>query len=390
MGGCDVLDDGQPESGAPGGPMTGRVHAVEPLEDAVDLGRRDADALVGDRDVDGAGVAACRDQHRRLGAGVGDSVGDEVADGDHDLFGVAEDLQAGLARGDDGDVLGAGVDRTGVDRGGDHLVDGERPRCVEGVVALQPGELDDLLHQAGQPVALGEHAAGEPLDRLGVLRGLLDGLGEQPDRSHGSLQLVAHVGHEVTTDRLDPAFAGAVLHQREHQPGSEGGHPGGDVARRQSGSPRHHQLGLTDLPVAPHLRDDPGQLLVDHLAAPHQSQRVRRSRRLQHDVVLVHQHRAAAQDRQDGRHAGGYGGRGSRGQLVLLAVADVPREHGSTTDDGAEKGSQKCLRRRVHTAIVRSDSPAVRRCGAPGDDVHSQFTGSPRLVTWTLYVRPHA
>ena len=59
----------------------------------------------------------------------------------------------------------------------------------------------------------------------------------------------------------------------------------------------------------------------------------------------------------------------------LLAVADVPREHGSAGDDGSEEGGEERLRRRVHaydrTAdVARRSLP--RRRGAP--NVHAQFT----------------
>ena len=68
------------------------------------------------------------------------------------------------------DPLGVGVDRAGVD--GDarsRRRRDDRGRRLERVVALEPGQLDDLLHQPGEPVALGEHPAGEPLDGLRVL-----------------------------------------------------------------------------------------------------------------------------------------------------------------------------------------------------------------------------
>jgi hypothetical protein len=48
----DVLDDGQAEPGASGGAGAGLVGPVEALEDPIDVGGRDADALVGDRDLD--------------------------------------------------------------------------------------------------------------------------------------------------------------------------------------------------------------------------------------------------------------------------------------------------------------------------------------------------
>ena len=52
----------RPEAGAAGGARARRVDPVEPLEDPVQVGLGDADALVGDRDLD-RGVAGRR---RRL------------------------------------------------------------------------------------------------------------------------------------------------------------------------------------------------------------------------------------------------------------------------------------------------------------------------------------
>ena len=105
----------------------------------------------------------------------------------------------------------------------------------------------------GQALALQAHPAGEPAHGLGVLGGLVDGLGEQPDRADRRLELVADVGHEVPADRLDPALPGAVLDQRQHQPGAQRGDPGGDGARRGQLA-ASGQLGLADLAVAAYLR----------------------------------------------------------------------------------------------------------------------------------------
>ena len=46
-------------------------------------------------------------------------------------------------------------------------------------------------------------------------------LGQQPDRADRRLELVADVGDEVAAYGLDPALAGAVLDQGEHQAGAE-------------------------------------------------------------------------------------------------------------------------------------------------------------------------
>ena len=55
---------------------------------------------------------------------------------------------------------------------GDDLVDRHRARRLERVVALEPGQLDDLLHEPGEPVALGDHPLGEPLHGLRVVGGV--------------------------------------------------------------------------------------------------------------------------------------------------------------------------------------------------------------------------
>ena len=89
-----MLDDREAEAGAAGGAVPGGVDAVEPLEDPVDLAGRDADALVGDGDVDGEVVAGGADHDRGALGGVGDGVGHQVADRDGDLLAVAEEHQA--------------------------------------------------------------------------------------------------------------------------------------------------------------------------------------------------------------------------------------------------------------------------------------------------------
>ena len=103
------------------------------------------------------------------------------------------------------------------------------------VVALQPGQLDDLLDQALEPLALGAHPLGEPLDRLRVVGGLAHRLGEQGQRTDRSLELVADVGDEVAADGVGLALAGAVLDQDEDEPASQWGDPGGDVPMRAAG-----------------------------------------------------------------------------------------------------------------------------------------------------------
>ncbi len=62
-------------------------------------------------------------------------------------------------------------------------------------------------------------AAGQALCHFGV--GLRDQrLGQEPERADGRLELVAHVGHEVTADLFEPAALGNVLNERDDPEGA--------------------------------------------------------------------------------------------------------------------------------------------------------------------------
>ena len=103
---------------------------------------------------------------------------------------------------------------------------GDHDGRVERVVVLEPGQLDDLLHQPGQAVGLRQHPAGETAYGDRVVGRVAHGLGEQLDRADRRLELVGDVGHEVAAHRLDPALAGAVLDQRQHQRRATAARPG--------------------------------------------------------------------------------------------------------------------------------------------------------------------
>ena len=230
MGGRDVLDDREAEAGATGGAVPGRVDPVEPLEDPVDLvgsgcrcpGRRPRSR------PSSVGLARrpapwSRRRSRRPRWRPGWRPRRRPARRCRRPRGPASPPVTTMIRGRRRRSALVSTAR-------DHVVDRHRDRRLERVVALQPGQLDDLLHQPGEPVALGQHPAGEPLDRLRVVGGVVDRLGQQPDRADRGLELVADVGDEVAADRLDPALAGAVLDQRQHQPRAQRRDPRGDVA----------------------------------------------------------------------------------------------------------------------------------------------------------------
>ena len=68
--------------------------------------------------------------------------------------------------------------------------------------------------------------------------------------------------------------------------------------------------------------------------------------------LVVDDDRAAAQHREHGRDPGRDDGLLDGGTAVLLAVADVPGEHGAAGDDGPDERGEERLRRRIHSSIV--------------------------------------
>lgn len=306
-----MLDDGQAEARAAGGPGAGGVDAVEALEDALLVLVGDPDALVGDGDLDevaaGGGDAADGDADAGVGRGVVDGVLDEVAEGRRELAAVAPDPQVGRASGDHRDVLGAGRVAGAVDGLVDQFLDGHRLGVFQRVVVLDPGEVYQLLDEVGQPGRLDLHAPGEPGHRLRVVGRVHDRLGQQRQGADGRLQLVADVRDEVAAYGLDAAGLGQVLDEEEHQPGAERRHPRGDgegVAPARA-APRQVQLDLAYLPVAPGVAGHLQHLVHGQLPAADQTERVRRGARLHHRVALVEHDGGGAQHGQDRVDAGG-------------------------------------------------------------------------------------
>jgi hypothetical protein len=92
MNGSDVLHDRKPKTGAAVGSAARIVDPVEALEDTVELGSRNANAVVRDCDfdliVDSAGLHMRRNDDPRPGVGIGDGILDQVADRNPPLAGV--------------------------------------------------------------------------------------------------------------------------------------------------------------------------------------------------------------------------------------------------------------------------------------------------------------
>lgn len=368
-----MFDDGQAQARTTGGAGAGRVHAVEALEDALPVLLRDADALVGHGYLDevpaGRGDAAARDADPGPGRGVVDRVLDEVAEGGGELAAVSPHVQVRRAARGHRDLLGGRGVAGAVDGLGHQLVDPDRLGILQRVVVLHPGQVDELLDQIGQPVGLDLHPAREAGDRLGVVRGVHDGLGEQGERADRRLQLMADVGDEVAPDHLDAPGLGQVLDQQQHEAGAERGDPGGDrQGLAAAGAPaRKIQLHLPYLTVTAGVAGHVEHRLHGQLPAPDQPQCVRRGAGLDHRVALVEHHRRGAEHREHGVHAGRQDRvrvQGCPGGPRLVALAPAERQHGD--DAGAQPGDRcSCGDRRVHVhasrlCVLTDTLPAIR------------------------------
>ena len=103
-----------------------------------------------------------------------------------------------------------------------HSLDGVRHDEVHehrlarrGLLGLDPRQVEEVVDDPAHPERLVVDAAGEALRHVGV--GLRDErLGEEAQRPHRRLELVAHVGHEVAPDLLEPTPLRDVLDERDH------------------------------------------------------------------------------------------------------------------------------------------------------------------------------
>ena len=178
----------RPRPAPPSVEAPGRVGAVEAFEDACLVGLGDAGALVEHLDGDAVGAAPRAHLDRAAARRVAHRVLEQV--GDHLVHAL------GIAVG--GEV--GGVDRHRhrdlgrvqlllADRVREERLDPELGAVERHRARLEPGQVEELLDQAAQPLDLGEHRA----ERLGV------GLGDAVDqvlehrlqRGDGRAQLVA-------------------------------------------------------------------------------------------------------------------------------------------------------------------------------------------------------
>src|SRR6476620_5346973 len=103
--GGHVAHDGQAQAGAARLPAAGPVDAVEALEDAVEVARRDADAVVPHDDVDPRAVRMGGHLDGAAGVGVLHAVLDQVGHRRHELAAIADGIEPARRLDDvDGDL----------------------------------------------------------------------------------------------------------------------------------------------------------------------------------------------------------------------------------------------------------------------------------------------
>ena len=175
--------------------------------------------------------------------------------GQHLAHGVvvgAERLRTGrhLDREPDLPGLGAGGDLgPGLPRGGRHV--DFRPRGLP-AAGLDPGEVQEIVHQPLHPAGVAEDGAQEHAAHLAIGREGEEGLRVAGDRGERRLELVGDVRHEVPAHRLQAPELGQVVHD-EHRP----------ARGERAGVEQHRAAVEVHLAVLDRV---PGEHRVHHLA----------------------------------------------------------------------------------------------------------------------------
>ena len=289
-------------------------------------------------------------------------------------------MSPGVPPGDDRDVPVGGVHHGDVDRPLDHVVDVHHGRRLERLVALEPRELDDLLHHPGQPVALGEHPAGRsarpppgrPRRRpTASARSLIaptgvfsswDTLATKSRRTASTRRSRVRSSTRASTSReLSGATRAVTVRGRTARPRQRRGRPRGSGRR---GVPAGRARRARRRPGAGSRTSPSARAGAEALTTSSSSSTTTALLRSTESTVAT---------------PAGRTGSSCGGDRVLLALADVPRQDRAAGDDGPDERGEKRLRRGAHTLMVRSTSrwrsPTRRRARRL---FTAAFTGRPR------------
>ena len=148
-----MLDDRKTEPGATVGSASCVVDAVEAFEDPIELGRRNADAVIGDCDLDvvvvTSGLHVRRNDDARSGVGVDHGVLNQVADSHAELARVAQHAGSRNPCHGQRDPISFRVHASPIDGVSQHLIDVDDLRINQRIVGLESRQLDDLTDQIG-------------------------------------------------------------------------------------------------------------------------------------------------------------------------------------------------------------------------------------------------
>ena len=390
-----MLDDRQPEAGAAGGPGTGRVDPVEALEDplqvalgmpmpwsvtAISTGRRRARRPGGRRCRRGCGPGCSRPRsrpgcpaRRRAGLGRPTRSGPRCA-----------------AAARPGDLLGAAWWRQRSRASATTSSTRDRLGVLQRVVVLHPGQVDELLHQAGQP---GRPRAASGRRTARTASGSSAASSPPPTSSDSAPTGVFSSWLTLATkSRRTASIRRASV--RSSTSSSTSREPSGATrAETASASPRpvprrgQVQLDLPYLAVPPGV---PGHLehRVDgQPAAADQPQRVRRRAGL--DARRPPRRARRAEEPSTDSTVSTPGGstgsvcRDVRVGRVCVALAPAERQHGDRTG-AAHRRSRRCGDRRVHVHASRlggRDRPATAIRVATSNTRRPEFTVATVLFT---------
>ena len=257
MGLGDVPDQCQPHSAAPAPLRVAPAHAIELLEDLRVLRLRNSEAAVGHGQGQASADGPRVDGEHALRPRVLDRVVDEVRQRLTDRPGVQREFPQVRRDGhvDLEPLLREGV-RERVERVADQRLDRGRRHLVRATTTLDPREVEHVVDQPREPLALArDHAVVLAALPLVGHAPHLERLPEHPDHGERSLQIVRDVGDEV---RFEPRHFGLPARESparddpghdEHEQDAEGDREEHDLAAdrlagRRAGRLVHGQAPL--------------------------------------------------------------------------------------------------------------------------------------------------
>ncbi|CAB4740339.1 unannotated protein [freshwater metagenome] len=159
------------------------------------------------------------------------------------------------------------------------------------VVALKPGQVDDVLHQVAEPRRLNLHPLGEMPDLISVIARGEDCLGQQRQSADGRFELVADICDKIPPHRINPSLLRQIIDEDEDGTGTQGCNPDPKLEQfAAERGPANPHLLLTGLTVAGDLVDETGDIGNGDEASVHQTKGLAASAGPQNEAIGTHDH----------------------------------------------------------------------------------------------------